>query len=200
MRKVCFGVDIGRTGPNRLISGLLPSTGPETISEPSHITLVLGGARSGKSRYAERLLTRHPAPWNYIATGQAFDDEMRKRIIEHRARRTDGWRTIEVPIDIARALAEDAARPAMVDCLTLWLTNLMLGGHDIPGATSALETALDRREAPTILVSNEVGLGIVPGTPLGRAFRDAAGLLNQRTAARADHVLFMVAGLPLTVK
>lgn len=175
-------------------------TGPETIPEPSHITLVLGGARSGKSRYAEQLLTRHPAPWTYIATGQAFDDEMRKRIAEHRARRRDGWQTIEAPIDIAGALAEDAARPAMVDCLTLWLTNLMLGGHDIAGATSALESALDRRDAPTVLVSNEVGLGIVPGTPLGRAFRDAAGLLNQRIAARADHVLFMVAGLPLTVK
>jgi adenosyl cobinamide kinase/adenosyl cobinamide phosphate guanylyltransferase len=162
--------------------------------------LILGGARSGKSRYAEQLLTRHSAPWSYIATAQALDDEMRVRIVEHQARRADGWQTMEAPLDLADALIQEPARPAMVDCLTLWLTNLMLGGHDISAATLALEAALDRRTALTILVSNEVGLGIVPDTPLGRAFRDEAGRLNQRLAAQAGRVLFMVAGLPLTVK
>jgi adenosyl cobinamide kinase/adenosyl cobinamide phosphate guanylyltransferase len=170
------------------------------ISEPPGITLVLGGARSGKSRHAEDLVVRHAAPWVYVATAQAFDDEMRIRIAEHQARREDGWRTAEAPIDLAGALDRAAALPVLVDCLTLWLTNLLLGGHDIPAATAALEAALDRRQAATVLVSNEVGLGIVPGTPLGRSFRDAAGRLNQRMAARAGHVLFMVAGLPMTLK
>jgi adenosylcobinamide kinase / adenosylcobinamide-phosphate guanylyltransferase len=125
---------------------------------------------------------------------------MRARIAQHQARRQAGWHVIEAPIDLAGALDQAAEHPVLVDCLTLWLTNLMLGGHDIAGATADLSAALDRREAPTILVSNEVGLGIVPDTPLGRAFRDEAGLLNQRIAARADRVLFMVSGLPLIVK
>jgi adenosyl cobinamide kinase/adenosyl cobinamide phosphate guanylyltransferase len=162
--------------------------------------LVLGGARSGKSRYAEHLLTHHAAPWIYIATAQALDDEMRIRIAEHQARRGQGWHTIEAPIDLVDALDQDAARPALVDCLTLWLTNLMLGGHHIPAATAALEAALARRRKSTILVSNEVGFGIVPETPLGRSFRDEAGRLNQRMAALAGHVVFMIAGLPLSLK
>jgi adenosylcobinamide kinase / adenosylcobinamide-phosphate guanylyltransferase len=170
------------------------------IPQPSHITLVLGGARSGKSRHAEQLLTRYEAPWIYLATAQAFDDEMRTRIAEHRIRRTAGWHTIEAPIDLPDAMLQRPARPVLVDCLTLWLTNLMLSGHDVQAATGGLLAALGRREAPTILISNEVGLGIVPETPLGRSFRDEAGRLNQVIAARADHVLLMVAGLPLTVK
>ena len=125
---------------------------------------------------------------------------MRARIAQHQARRQLGWHTIEAPIELADALDQAGARPVLVDCLTLWLTNLMLANQDIAGATAVLEAALNRREAPTILVSNEVGLGIVPDTPLGRAFRDQAGLLNQRIAARADRVQFMVAGLPLTLK
>jgi adenosyl cobinamide kinase/adenosyl cobinamide phosphate guanylyltransferase len=125
---------------------------------------------------------------------------MRTRIGAHQSRRGHDWRTVEAPIDIAGAVAAEPAQPVLVDCLTLWLTNLMLGGHDIDAATSALETVLDRRTAPTVLVSNEVGLGIVPATPLGRSFRDEAGRLNQRIAARAEHVLFMIAGLPLTLK
>lgn len=175
-------------------------TGPQVISASASTTLVLGGARSGKSGYAEQLLTRHSAPWIYIATAEAFDEEMRIRIAEHQARRGDGWRTIEVPIDLADTLDREAARPVLVDCLTLWLSNLMLGGHDIPAATAALEAALARRREPTVLVSNEVGLGIVPGTSLGRSFRDEAGRLNQRIAAVAGHVVFMVAGLPMTLK
>lgn len=163
-------------------------------------TLVLGGARSGKSRHAEGLITHYPAPWIYIATAQAFDDEMLARIADHQARRNNDWHTIEAPIHLAHAIAQEPTQPILVDCLTLWLTNLMLGGHDIAAATSALEEVLDKRQLPTILVSNEVGLGIVPETPLGRSFRDAAGQLNQRIAARAGHVLLMIAGLPMTLK
>jgi adenosyl cobinamide kinase/adenosyl cobinamide phosphate guanylyltransferase len=174
--------------------------GVQIISQPPRITLVLGGARSGKSRYAEELIAHHAAPWVYIATAQAFDDEMRIRIAEHRARRGSDWRTIEAPADLADAIVREPARPVLVDCLTLWLTNLVLGGHDIDAATSALEAALDSRRQTTVLVSNEIGLGIVPRTPLGRSFRDQAGRLNQRMAARADRVLFMIAGLPMTLK
>lgn len=162
------------------------------------ITLVLGGARSGKSRHAEALLAPCPAPWTYIATAEAWDDEMRARIAEHQARRDARWRTVSAPLDLPGALA--GAGPALVDCLTLWLTNLMLGGHDVAAAAAALEDALAARGAPTVLVANEVGLGIVPETKLGRAFRDAAGVLNQRIAARADHVHFIAAGLPLLLK
>ena len=164
----------------------------------SALTLVLGGARSGKSLYAEGLVTALPAPWVYVATAQAFDDEMRARIAEHRARRDAGWRTLEAPLDLPAALAGD--RPVLVDCLTLWLTNLLLGEHDIAAATSALEAALDQRTAPTVLVSNEVGLGIVPDNALARRFRDEAGRLHRLLAARAQNVVFMVAGLPMRVK
>jgi len=125
---------------------------------------------------------------------------MAARIAEHRARRGDGWQTIEAPIDLAGALDAAGARPVLVDCLTLWLSNLMLAGHDITAASRTLEAALRRRQTPSILVSNEVGLGIVPETPLGRAFRDNAGRLHQQIASYADRVLFMVAGLPMTVK
>jgi adenosylcobinamide kinase/adenosylcobinamide-phosphate guanylyltransferase len=165
------------------------------------LVLVLGGARSGKSRHAEGLITAGPAPWVYIATAQAFDDEMVARIAQHRADRAPGWTTIEAPLDLAGALdAAPAAASVLIDCLTLWLTNLMLGEHDITAAVDALEAALDRRSAPVVLVANEVGLGIVPDNALARAFRDEAGRLNQRLAARADRVVFLVAGLPLTVK
>ncbi len=163
-------------------------------------TLVLGGARSGKSLHAERLVTALPPPWVYVATAQPFDDEMALRIAEHRARRDEGWATMEAPLDLAGALIAAGGRPVLVDCLTLWLTNQMLGGHDIARATAALDAALDARAAPTVLVSNEVGLGIVPDNALARAFRDAAGRLNQHLAARAGTVLFMVAGLPMRVK
>ena len=176
------------------------SSRTNAISEPSPITLVLGGARSGKSRHAELLLTAHPEPWIYVATGQAFDDEMRVRIAEHRARRPAGWHTVEAPVELAAAIGAEPYRPVLIDCLTLWLTNLMLGGHDVAAASAVLEHALAARHAPTVLVGNEVGLGIVPDTPLGRAFRDEAGRLNQRMAALAGRVVFMVAGLPMIVK
>ena len=165
----------------------------------ANLTLVLGGARSGKSRYAEGLITRLPPPWIYVATAQAFDAEMRARIAEHRERRAAGWRTVEAPLELASALHDAGDAPVLVDCLTLWLTNLMLGDADLDAAANALDAALDRT-APTVLVSHEVGLGIVPDNPLARRFRDEAGRLHQRLAARADQVVFMVAGLPMFVK
>ena len=160
------------------------------------ITFVLGGARSGKSRHAEALIAAHPPPWRYVATGQAFDDEMRERIAAHRARRDTRWETMEAPLDLDGALAVDA--PVLVDCLTLWVSNLLLADRapDWPG----LLAALDARVAPTVLVSNEVGLGIVPDNALARRFRDSAGVLHQRLAARADRVVLMVAGIPMVVK
>jgi adenosyl cobinamide kinase/adenosyl cobinamide phosphate guanylyltransferase len=186
--------------PGPRISTPPPCGRHANIPDPALITLVLGGARSGKSRYAEAVVTRHPAPWTYIATAEIKDEEMRARVAEHQARRAAGWHTVEVPIDLAGALARAPRHPVLVDCLTLWLTNLILGRHDIVAATTALEAALERRERTTVLVSNEVGLGLVPDNKLGRAFRDEAGILNQRIAARASHVLFMAAGLPLTLK
>jgi adenosylcobinamide kinase / adenosylcobinamide-phosphate guanylyltransferase len=164
------------------------------------LSLILGGTRSGKSQHAERIITSLPPPWVYVATAQAFDDEMRERIAIHRGRRGAGWVVVEEPLDLARALADAGEQPVLVDCLTVWLSNLMLADHDIAVATEALDAALDRRGAPTVLVSNEVGLGIVPDNALARAFRDAAGRLNQHFAARADTVLFLVAGLPMRVK
>jgi adenosyl cobinamide kinase/adenosyl cobinamide phosphate guanylyltransferase len=164
------------------------------------VTLILGGARSGKSRHGEALIGVHPPPWTYIATAEAWDDEMAARIALHRARRDARWRTVESPLGLPAALAEATAAPVLVDCLTLWLTNLMLGERDVAAATEALLAVLAARTAPTVLVANEVGLGIVPEHRLGRDFRDAAGVLHQRIAARADRVLFMVAGLPMVVK
>ncbi len=165
------------------------------------LTLVLGGARSGKSRHAEALVAAGPTPWVYVATARPGDAEMAARIAEHQRRRGSNWLTREAPIDLAAVLAElpDGA-PVLVDCLTLWLTNLMLDGRDVEAATGVLEAALAARGGPAVLVSNEVGLGIVPDNALARDFRDHAGRLHQRLAARADRVLFMVAGIPLTVK
>lgn len=165
------------------------------------LTLVLGGARSGKSSYAEKLMGSLPGPWVYIATAEAHDDEMRVRIAGHRARRSADWTTIDVPLDLAMALeGPQAAKPVLVDCLTLWLTNVMLGGHDVVAMRDSLIHALSKRTAPCILVSNEVGLGIVPDNALARRFRDEAGRLNQSIAAVADRVVFVAAGLPLNLK
>jgi len=165
------------------------------------VTLVLGGARSGKSEFAEARIGDLPPPWTYIATAQAFDDEMRTRIEAHRSRRGDNWQTCEAPIALPEAVREAPEDcPLLVDCLTLWLSNLMLGDHDIEAASDDLEAALLARMAPTVLVSNEVGLSIVPDTPLGRRFRDQQGILNKRIAKRADSVYFLAAGLPMTLK
>ncbi len=165
------------------------------------LTLVLGGARSGKSAYAEGLLTSIPGPWAYVATAEAFDDEMRDRIKHHKSRRGSGWVDHETPLEIADTLANRTAEvPALVDCLTLWLSNLMHAERTIPEATDALLGAISKRIAPCVMVSNEVGLGIVPDNALARAFRDEAGRLNQKIAAAADRVVFVAAGLPLTLK
>jgi len=164
------------------------------------LTLVIGGARSGKSRYAESLISALPPPWFYLATATASDDEMAERIKAHRTRRAAAWRTVEAPCDIAGALATCGKAPALVDCLTLWLSNLMLAEADVEAAVDRLEQALQAAAAPIVLVSNEVGFGIVPDHPLGRRFRDWQGIVNQRIAARADRVVLMVAGLPLVLK
>ena len=170
------------------------------VGQMTSLTLVLGGARSGKSRHAEDLVTAHPLPWRYVATAQALDDEMRDRVARHQASRGPGWTTREAPLDLAAALAEAEGQPVLVDCLTLWLTNEILGGHDDDQATSKLEAALRSREAPIVLVANEVGYGIVPDNALARRFRDEAGRLNQRMARLADRVVLVVAGIPVTVK
>ncbi len=163
--------------------------------------LVLGGARSGKSRHAESLVEAAPPPWRYIATAEAGDAEMRARIREHRERRGASWRTVEEPLELAAALEScPAEAPVLVDCLTLWLSNLMAAGRAGEAETGRLVAALERRRAKTVLVSNEVGMGIVPDNLLARDFRDAAGALHRALAARAEHVHFMVAGIPMIVK
>lgn len=163
-------------------------------------TLVLGGARSGKSRYAEGLVAALPPPWSYVATAEAGDHEMAVRIRAHRARRGPSWRTIEAPRDLTTALAACERMPVLIDCLTLWLSNLVLANADFDAEVERLEQALAGAVAPTVLVANEVGWGIVPERPLGRRFQDLQGVLNQRIAARADRVVLMVAGLPLVLK
>ncbi len=163
------------------------------------ITLVLGGARSGKSAYAERLVMALPPPWIYCASGLGFDGEMRERISNHKARRGDGWQTVEEPCKIAPVIGNTTS-PMLVDCLTLWITNLILAGEDVEAETDALLAAAHAAKAPIVFVSNEVGLGIVPDNALSREFRDRAGRLNQAVAAIANRVVFMVAGLPMVLK
>mgnify|MGYP001806749821 CR=1 FL=1 len=166
----------------------------------THTTLVLGGARSGKSAYAEGLLAGAPAL--YLATGQAFDDEMAERIRLHTQRRGPMWSTIEEPLELASTLDAhlDPARPVLVDCLTLWISNLMHAGRDVERETSALCEVLADARGPVALVSSEVGLGLVPETRLGRAFRDHQGRVNQRVAHACRRVVFVAAGLPLVLK
>jgi adenosylcobinamide kinase/adenosylcobinamide-phosphate guanylyltransferase len=166
-------------------------------------TLVLGGARSGKSAFAQKAAENATAAGRpvLIATGQAFDDEMAERIARHQIDRGESWTTVEAPIELSeavRALPADAV--AVIDCLTLWLSNLMLAERQIEVAASGLVAAVAACPARLWLVSNEVGLGIVPETPLGRRFRDEAGRLHQRLAAVADEVYFVAAGLPLRMK
>jgi adenosylcobinamide kinase/adenosylcobinamide-phosphate guanylyltransferase len=162
----------------------------------------LGGARSGKSRYAERIVEGTAICGTYCATAEAADAEMAERIAAHRARRGPFWRTIETPLALAPTILNEAAReqPLLVDCLTLWLSNLLLAGRPIDEEAGVLCSALRRTTGPAVLVANEVGMGLVPETPLGRRFRDAAGCLNQQVAALADRVVFVAAGLPLVLK
>jgi adenosylcobinamide kinase/adenosylcobinamide-phosphate guanylyltransferase len=164
------------------------------------LTVVLGGARSGKSRYAETLITALPPPWRYIATAEPFDEEMIARIAAHRARRGDGWITLEIPKNLSEILAADCDKPSIVDCLTLWLSNLLLANVDIESEITRLAEVLRKPAAEWVLVSNEVGFGIVPDSVLGRRFRDLQGELNRRVADLADRVVLMVAGVPLIIK
>jgi len=165
------------------------------------IILITGGARSGKSTRAETLVCGLPGRPVYIATAEALDDEMRERIAAHRARRGMKWIERETPLELVAALDEtDGGGARLVDCLTLWLSNLMHAGRDWQTEAEALAAALGRQSSPVVLVTNEVGLGIVPDNALARQFRDAAGLLNQMIARVADEVEFVVAGLPMRVK
>ncbi|MGB3447830.1 MAG: bifunctional adenosylcobinamide kinase/adenosylcobinamide-phosphate guanylyltransferase [Xanthobacteraceae bacterium] len=165
-------------------------------------TLVLGGARSGKSRFAEQLAGESHFARVYLATATAGDAEMRVRIAHHRMQRGEGWRTVEEPLALVDALTREAGngRVVLVDCLTLWLSNLMHASHDVEAATKGLAEWLRDTRHPVLLVSNEVGLGLVPETPLGRDFRDAQGRLNQGIAAVVPNVVFVAAGLPLWLK
>jgi adenosylcobinamide kinase / adenosylcobinamide-phosphate guanylyltransferase len=166
------------------------------------VMLVLGGARSGKSRYGERLVEAAAPAGTYCATAEAGDAEMAARIAAHRARRGAFWQTVEAPLAIASVIASESKRerPLLVDCLTLWLSNLLLAGRQVEEETAALCGTLQMAGGPVVLVANEVGMGLVPETPLGRRFRDAAGRLNQEVAAVADRVVFVAAGVPLVLK
>jgi adenosylcobinamide kinase/adenosylcobinamide-phosphate guanylyltransferase len=166
------------------------------------VTLVLGGARSGKSRHAQALAEAQGGALVFVATAQALDDEMRARVAQHRADRDTHWRTVEAPHALAETIVADGQPGSvlLVDCLTLWASNLLLGEEDAALALDALDAALRDTAARVVLVANEVGLGIVPDNALARRFRDLAGTINQRVAARADRVVFIAAGLPLVLK
>jgi adenosylcobinamide kinase/adenosylcobinamide-phosphate guanylyltransferase len=176
-----------------------------------HLTLILGGARSGKSYYAQRLAEESQGEVLFVATATAGDDEMKMRIAAHRASRPAGWRTLEVPLQVGRAVSE-LAHPGVVliDCMTLLASNVLFSlpeavdEKDYQAAldveTTALLDAYQKSPAEWIIISNEVGLGLVPPYPLGRIYRDGLGRINQRLAQAADSVLFLVAGLPMRVK
>ncbi|MFQ5763771.1 MAG: bifunctional adenosylcobinamide kinase/adenosylcobinamide-phosphate guanylyltransferase [Rhodospirillales bacterium] len=172
----------------------------------AHITLVLGGARSGKSLYAEttaeEAATAAKPGGLYLATAEAGDAEMTARIAEHKARRGPEWKTVEEPLDIAAALAEHARadRPVLVDCLTLWLANVIAAGRDPDDEVGALVETLEGLDGPVVLVSNEVGMGIVPESALARSYRDHAGRMNQAVARTAQRVVLISAGLPQVLK
>ena len=166
-----------------------------------HLTFVLGGAASGKSALAERLVLKTGLAPLYIATAQAFDHEMEEKIARHIAARGPRWLTVEAPHDLAAAVeAVPSDHAILIDCLTLWLTNRLLAEADIEAAESAFFAALAKCEAPVVIVSNEVGQGIVPDNALSRRFREAQGRLNIRSAVRADTVVQVVAGLPNVLK
>ncbi|MCY4242055.1 MAG: bifunctional adenosylcobinamide kinase/adenosylcobinamide-phosphate guanylyltransferase [Rhodobacter sp.] len=166
-----------------------------------HRTLIMGGARSGKSEFAERLVESFDSPKTFIATSEISDSEMRCRIEEHRRRRGMEWRTVEAPLDIASALDDLGDEGvAVLDCLTIWLSNLMLSEGETREGVDRLMLALERCRGSVVTVSNEVGQGIVPENPLARRFRDEHGRLNQRFAASCDLVVLVTAGLPLVLK
>ena len=164
--------------------------------------LVLGGARSGKSRHAQTRAEAEAGALVYVATAQPFDGEMAERIARHRADRGPRWRTIEAPLDLAATIIAETRPDAvlLIDCLTLWASNLIFAERDVAEATAALVAAIGATRGPLILVSNEVGLGIVPDNALARRFRDVAGTINQAVAAAVDEAVFLAAGLPIRLK
>ena len=165
-------------------------------------TFVIGGAASGKSLHAEELAMQLPGAPIYLATAQAFDDEMKDKIAAHRRRRGEDWITIEEPYDLPDAISQNGVSNTvlLVDCLTLWLSNLIFLERDISKESDALIEAVSKVKGCIVLVSNEVGLGLVPDNQVARHFRDLQGTLNQKVAAVADRVVFVAAGLPLTLK
>ncbi|MBX2832476.1 MAG: bifunctional adenosylcobinamide kinase/adenosylcobinamide-phosphate guanylyltransferase [Rhodospirillales bacterium] len=172
------------------------------IERPAGIHLILGGARSGKSRFAENIINQ-AGGGIYIATGRAWDNEMANRIDLHKQSRGDHWQTVEEPLELCAALRTcniADGKPVLVDCLTLWLTNLMLEERDIDAEIAALCDLVPELQIPVILVSNEVGFGIVPENAMARAFRDHAGRLHQRIAELANRVSLVVAGIPMQIK
>ncbi|MGD9539025.1 MAG: bifunctional adenosylcobinamide kinase/adenosylcobinamide-phosphate guanylyltransferase [Alphaproteobacteria bacterium] len=181
-------------------TGAAPAALP--TAPPAKLTLVLGGARSGKSAYAERLCAESGLAPVYLATGEPRDAEMAARIGEHQRRRGARWRTVEAPLALTEALDRLVTRDSivLVDCLTLWLSNLTEAGRDPEAEAGRLAAVLPALDGRIVFVSNEVGLGIVPDNALARRFRDAAGRLNQRIAEAADRVVFVAAGLPLVLK
>jgi adenosylcobinamide kinase / adenosylcobinamide-phosphate guanylyltransferase len=180
----------------------LPSLADAAPAALPRIVLILGGARSGKSRFAEALVAGAGGQALYLATAEGRDAEMGARIAVHRARRGAAWTTIEEPVEVVNRLLElsGGAAPILIDCLTLWLANLMAASRDIGFEIERLLATLPQMKAPVVLVANEVGLGIVPENALARVFCDHAGRLNQSIAAIADRVVFMAAGLPLALK
>ncbi|WEK03114.1 MAG: bifunctional adenosylcobinamide kinase/adenosylcobinamide-phosphate guanylyltransferase [Candidatus Devosia phytovorans] len=165
--------------------------------------LVLGGARSGKTAFSEQLAIRSGSKPAYLATAEALDAEMRDRVASHKAGRSANFATIEEPLDLPDALikASNEHDVILVDCLTLWITNLLMANEDVSKAVSELSaTLVQLKKAKVILVSNEVGLGIVPDNAMARTFRDLAGSAHQRLAAICDDVYFVVAGLPMVLK
>ncbi|MEQ9694297.1 bifunctional adenosylcobinamide kinase/adenosylcobinamide-phosphate guanylyltransferase [Shimia sp. SDUM112013] len=166
-----------------------------------HLTFVIGGAASGKSAFAEKLVLENDAARIYLATSQAFDEEMRGKIDAHIAMRGPDWHTVESPLEAARALGDvPEDHVVLFDCATMWLSNHLFAEHDIEQETERLLEALSSCKGRVVVVSNEVGMGIVPENKLARQFRDLQGKLNQRLAARADLAVFVVAGLPLVLK
>ncbi|MEQ9259545.1 MAG: bifunctional adenosylcobinamide kinase/adenosylcobinamide-phosphate guanylyltransferase [Roseovarius sp.] len=164
-------------------------------------SLVLGGAASGKSAFAESLVSRTGRPLVYLATAEAHDDEMREKVARHQRLRGQGWRTIEEPLDVGRTLAAISGDSAvLLDCATMWLSNVMLAEMDLEEAEAGLMAGLALCAAPVVIVSNEVGLSVVPENALARRFREAQGRLNQKLAAKAGLVVNVIAGLPQVLK
>ena len=194
------GVRLPSAMTNDAVHGTGKSAG--AIEPRAGVALVVGGARSGKSAFAEALAHGGPEQCVYVATAERVDDEMAVRIETHRARRGSDWRTVEAPIELVEAIRRESTPRAclLVDCLTVWLGNLVHRGHDVDAARGALLESLAAAPGPVVLVANEVGLGIVPDNAMARAFRDHAGRLNQAVAAVAGRVYFVAAGIPMTMK